>query len=125
SGVGKVGTFGGGEIPSVTIFMDGFQQGVEKYNEDKGADVQVVGWDLEQQEGLFTGSFEANDTARQTAEQVLSQGADVILPVGGPIYTSAIAAIRDAYPDAVMLGVDSDLAVKEPDNADLVLTSIQ
>lgn len=125
SGVGKVGTFGGGEIPSVTIFMDGFQQGVEKYNEDKDADVQVVGWDLEQQSGLFTGSFEANDTARQTAEQVLSQGADVILPVGGPIYTSAIAAIRDAYPDAVMLGVDSDLAVKEPDNADLVLTSIQ
>ena len=124
SGVDKVGTFGGGEIPSVTIFMDGFQLGVEKFNEEKGAEVEVIGWDTEAQSGLFTGSFEANDTARQTAEQVLSQGADVILPVGGPIYTSTIAAIRDSYPDAVMLGVDSDLAVKEPDNADVVLASI-
>ncbi|WP_156760966.1 BMP family lipoprotein [Microbacterium karelineae] len=124
TGVEKVGTFGGGEIPSVMVFMDGFQLGVERYNEDKGASVDVIGWDTEEQSGLFTGGFEANDTARQTAQQVLSQGADVILPVGGPIYTSAIAAIRESYPDALMLGVDSDLAVKEPDNADLTLVSI-
>lgn len=124
SGVNKVGTFGGGEIPSVMVFMDGFQLGVEKYNEDKDGSVEVVGWDTESQSGLFTGGFEANDTARQTAEQVLSQGADVVLPVGGPIYTSAIAAIRESHPDALILGVDSDLAVKEPDNADLTLVSI-
>lgn len=124
SGVNKVGTFGGGEIPSVMVFMDGFQLGVEKYNEDKDGSVEVVGWDTESQSGLFTGGFEANDTARQTAEQVLSQGADVVLPVGGPIYTSAIAAIRESHPDALILGVDSDLAVKEPDNADVTLVSI-
>ncbi|WP_221585505.1 BMP family protein [Microbacterium sp. G2-8] len=124
TGVSKVGTFGGGEIPSVMVFMDGFQLGVEKFNEDKDASVDFVGWDTESQKGLFTGGFEANDTARQTAQQVLSQGADVILPVGGPIYTSAIAAIRESYPDSLILGVDSDLAVKEPDNADLTLVSI-
>ena len=28
----KVGTFGGLKIPTVTIFMDGFAQGVEHYN---------------------------------------------------------------------------------------------
>ncbi|NHI17507.1 BMP family ABC transporter substrate-binding protein [Microbacterium excoecariae] len=124
SGVEKVGTFGGGEIPSVMVFMDGFQLGVEKYNEDKDAAVEVVGWDTEAQSGLFTGSFEANDTARQTAQQVLSQGADVVLPVGGPIYTSAVAAIRESYPDSLILGVDSDMAVKEPDIADVTLVSI-
>ncbi|MER7796984.1 BMP family ABC transporter substrate-binding protein [Microbacterium sp. NPDC096154] len=124
SGVNKVGTFGGGEIPSVKVFMDGFQLGVEKYNEDKGASVGVVGWDTESQKGSFTGGFEANDVARQTAQGILDQGVDVILPVGGPIYTSAAAAIRDGGEDVLLMGVDSDLAVKDPDLADITYVSI-
>ncbi|MBP2437528.1 BMP family lipoprotein [Microbacterium amylolyticum] len=123
-GSDSVGTFGGMQIPSVTVFMDGFALGVDKYNEEHDADVSVVGWNVETQEGLFTGGFEANDRARQTAEQVLSQGVDVILPVGGPIYTPAIAAMRDSYEGVVLLGVDSDLVLEEPDNADIILVSI-
>ena len=64
---GIVGTFGGAKIPPVTIFMDGFQMGVEYWNEQKGEDVQVVGWDMETQEGQFTEEFLANDTAKQVA----------------------------------------------------------
>ncbi|WP_292831304.1 BMP family ABC transporter substrate-binding protein [Microbacterium sp.] len=124
SGVNKVGTFGGMQIPSVAVFMDGYQLGVEKYNEDKGADVQVFGWDTATQEGAFTGGFDANDTAKQTAQSVLDQGVDVILPVGGPIYQSAAAAIADGGTDTLMLGVDSDLAVADPSVTDVTLVSI-
>ena len=45
SKTGTVATFGGRPFPSVTIFMDGFVDGVAKYNEDKGANVEVLGWD--------------------------------------------------------------------------------
>ncbi len=45
SKTGVVGTFGGLNIPTVSIFMDGFAQGVEKYNTDNGTSVRVVGWD--------------------------------------------------------------------------------
>ena len=124
SGVNKVGTFGGIPIPPVTIFMDGFVDGVEKYNEDKGGAVDTFGWDVAAQDGSFTGGFAANDTAKQTAQGILDQGVDVILPVGGPIYQSARDAIADAGSDVVMLGVDSDLAVADPSVADLVLVSI-
>ncbi|MFV4912782.1 BMP family ABC transporter substrate-binding protein [Microbacterium lacticum] len=124
AGVNKVGTFGGMQIPSVAVFMDGYELGVKKYNEDKGANVQVAGWDSTTQEGLFTGGFEANDTAKQTAQNLLDQGVDVILPVGGPIYKSAAAAIADSGKDAVMLGVDTDLAVADPSVADITLVSI-
>ena len=55
-------------FPTVTIFMDGFAQGVEYYNEDKGKNVQVLGWDTGTQDGIFTGGFEANDKARNTAK---------------------------------------------------------
>ncbi|WP_443192702.1 BMP family lipoprotein [Microbacterium sp. Clip185] len=123
-GVNKVGTFGGMQIPSVAVFMDGYALGVDKYNEDKGANVQLFGWNVDTQEGSFTGGFDANDTAKQTAQGVLDQGVDVILPVGGPIYKSAAAAIADSGKNTLMLGVDSDLAVADDSVADITLVSI-
>lgn len=124
AGVNKVGTFGGIQIPPVTIFMDGFIDGVQKFNEDKSKNVATFGWDVAKQTGSFTGGFAANDTAKQTAVGILDQGVDVLLPVGGPIYQSAAAAIDDSGKDTVMLGVDSDLAVSDPTVADKVLVSI-
>ncbi|CAL4860580.1 BMP family ABC transporter substrate-binding protein [Microbacterium sp. MM2322] len=124
AGVNKVGTFGGAQIPSVAVFMDGYALGVEKYNEDKKADVKLFGWDVAAQKGAFTGGFDANDTAKQTAQSVLDQGVDVILPVGGPIYTSAAAAIKDSGDDTLILGVDSDLAVADTSVTDVTLVSI-
>ena len=96
SETGAVGTYGGQPYPTVTIFMDGFKQGVDYYNQEKGTDVKVVGWDGK--EGAFTGGFEANDVATQTATRLLDQDVDVILPVGGPIYQGALTAIADCWP---------------------------
>jgi len=124
SGVNKVGTFGGIQIPPVTIFMDGFVDGVQKFNEDKGKNVQTFGWDVASQTGAFTGGFAANDTAKQTASGILDQGVDVILPVGGPIFQSAAAAITDSGKDTVLLGVDADLYETAPDIKSMVLVSI-
>ncbi|QKJ20071.1 BMP family lipoprotein [Microbacterium hominis] len=124
TGVNKVGTFGGIPIPPVTIFMDGFVEGVEKYNEDKGASVETLGWDVDAQDGSMTGGFAANDTAKQTAQGILDQGVDVILPVGGPIYQSARDAIADSGASTLMLGVDSDLAEVDTSVADILLVSI-
>jgi len=45
SQTGKVATFGGGNQPPVTLFMDGFVDGVAKYNEVHGTAVDALGWD--------------------------------------------------------------------------------
>lgn len=123
SKVGKVGTFGGQPYPTVTIFMDGFLQGVKYYNQQKSKNVQVVGWDGKN--GLFTGGFDANDTAKGVAQQLIDQGVDVILPVGGPIYQSALAAIQDSGKDIAMIGVDADQYVTDPNVDSVILTSIE
>jgi basic membrane protein A len=117
-----VGTFGGMNFPTVSIFMDGFKQGVDYYNEQNGKGVTVLGWDGK--DGLFTGGFDANDTARQTAQSLIDQNVDVLLPVGGPIYQAAAAAIRDAGREIAMIGVDADFTETDPSVADLMLTSI-
>ena len=119
---GVVGTYGGMEFPTVTIFMDGFKQGADYYAEEKGKDIKVVGWDGKT--GSFTGGFEANEAATSTARRILDQDADVILPVGGPIYQGALTAIADSGKDVAMLGVDADVFETDPNTQDVILTSI-
>ncbi|MDO9457658.1 BMP family protein [Nocardioides sp.] len=122
SEAGKVGTYGGQPFPTVTIFMDGFKQGVEYYNAQKDADVEFVGWDGKN--GSFTGGFEANPAATNTAKQILDQGADVVLPVGGPIYEGALTAIADSGASATMIGTDADVFESDPKTQEVILTSI-
>lgn len=124
STTGVVGTFGGMQIPPVTAFMDGFVQGVEYHNESKGTSVSTVGWDPETQNGSFTGDFVAGVSAKSIAQTLIDQNADVLLPVGGPIFYSAGEAIRDSGRDIALIGVDSDAYVTAPDLSDLFLTSI-
>jgi basic membrane protein A len=121
---GIVGTFGGMQFPTVTIFMDGFADGVAKFNTDKGKSVKVVGWDVASQKGSFTGGFAANDTAKSTAQNLIDQGADVIFPVGGPIFQSAGAAITDSKKDIALLGADADVYNTFPQYDKLYLTSV-
>jgi len=123
STTGKVGTFGGAPIPTVTIFMDGLKQGVEYYNAQKGTAVEVIGWQGNDQ-GSFTGGFEANDTAKGIAAGIIDQGVDVLLPVGGPIYQSAMDAIADSGREIALIGTDADLFVTDPSTEAIILTSI-
>ena len=124
STTGVVGTFGGSQFPTVTIFMDGFADGVQYFNEQKNRDVRVIGWDVAAQNGSFTGGFEANEVAKNTAQGLIDQNADVIFPVGGPIYQSAAQAIRDTNRPVALIGADADVYVSDPTVADLVLTSV-
>ena len=119
----KVGTFGGMNFPTVSIFMDGFKQGVEYWNKEKGDSVEVIGWDGK--DGVFTGGFEANQDAINVAQGIVDQGVDVLLPVGGPIYQSAASVIRSSGREIAMLGVDADVFETDPSVADLLLTSIR
>ena len=82
---GKVATFGGQKLPTVTIYMDGFYDGVQYYNSKHGTHVQVLGWNEKTQNGSFTGDF-TNQTKGQTLTQTfISEGADIIFPVAGNV----------------------------------------
>ena len=133
---GTVATFGGINIPTVSIFMDGFAQGVEHHNEAKGTDVQVLGWDPEAQNGSFTGDFQNQANGQNLTNTFIQQGADIVMPVAGPVGLGAAAAAEEAG-NVKIIWVDTDgyesasqygslfltSVVKEIDNA--VLTSTQ
>jgi len=127
SKTGIVGTFGGINIgPGVTDFMDGFIAGVNYWNEEQGADVRVLGGRVpsDPDSGTFTGNFDSTDDAKNVTQGMLDEGADVILPVGGPIGGGTFAAIEESGAEAVGLGVDVDWTESAPDFTPWLLTSV-
>lgn len=109
SNTGTVGTFGGLNIPTVTIFMDGFAQGVAHYNEVKGESVNVVGWNVESQDGQFVaGGFGDVAGGRNTADTLIAQGADVLLPVAGPAGLGGLQAAQASGGNVRAIWVDTD-----------------
>jgi basic membrane protein A len=122
---GIMGTFGGINIGGgVTDFMDGFVAGANYYNKEAGKSVSVLGWDAVKKEGAFTGDFESLDNAKALTVPMLQEGADVILPVGGPIGGGAYTALQESAAQDYGIGVDVDWCVSAPQYCDILLTSI-
>ncbi len=120
---GKVGTFGGMNIPTVSIFMDGFARGVMKYNEVHGTMVETLGWNIDTKEGLFTNDFSDQQKGNDMAVSLMDEGADIIMPVAGPVGLGAAAAVQ-ARGNAYIIGVDYDWFVSAPEYADITLSSV-
>jgi basic membrane protein A len=120
---GTVATYGGRPFPTVTIFMDGFVDGVAKYNDDNDTDVKVLGWDKETQDGSFTGDFEDEGKGKTTTANFITQGADIILPVAGPVGSGTLAAASEAEGVSV-IWVDSDGFLTVPEFGEYILTSV-
>lgn len=118
---GTIGTFGGLNIPPVTIFMDGYLAGANYFNEQTSGDVKVLGWDGKT--GSFTDTFDDTTTGTTSAQGMLDQKADIIMPVAGPVGGGAQVAIADAG-DAWFIGVDQDWTKTTPDYSDIILTSV-
>jgi len=120
---GTVATFGGANIPAVSIFMDGFADGVDQYNKDSGKTVKLLGWDKAKQDGQFTGDFEDQTKGKNTAANFIQQGADVIMPVAGPVGLGAAAAAQEAG-NVAIIWVDSDGFTYASQYADLFLSTV-
>ena len=120
---GKVATFGGANIPPVTIFMDGFAKGVAYYNKVKGKKVVCLGWDIAKQDGLMVGNFSDMAKSLQYSISFEQQGADIILPVGGNLGSStATNALKTKK--SVVIWVDKDGFIAAPEYRKVMLTSI-
>ncbi|MCU1533993.1 MAG: family transporter substrate-binding protein [Glaciihabitans sp.] len=107
SKTGKVATFGGGNQPPVTLFMDGFVDGVAKYNEVHKTHVQALGWNKAKQDGQFTGDFDNIGKGKTLTNTLINSGADVILPVAGQVGEGAAAAALAAG-NVSVIWVDND-----------------
>lgn len=122
---GVLGTFGGINIPPVTIFMDGYAWGIDHYNATNGTSVTLLGWDPDTRQGLFTNNFDSLDDGRAFAQNLYDEGADIILPVAGPVGLGSAALADEVGTDVLkIIGVDADLHFTDPQNGHVYLTSV-
>jgi len=124
---GKVATFGGSQYPTVTIFMDGFWDGVQAYNAKHHTNVQVLGWNEKTQKGSFTGNFTNTTLGQTTTATFISEGADVILPVAGQVGLGAAKAVQTANnggAHVAMLWVDTDGCISAAQYCKYFLSSV-
>jgi basic membrane protein A and related proteins len=120
---GTVATYGGLPIPTVTIFMKGFEAGVKYYNAQKGTTVKLLGWNNATGEGTFANGFESTDDGRALAESFMQEGADIILPVAGQVGLGSAAVCKETGACKV-IGVDADWVETAPEYKEVVLTSV-
>ncbi|NYF56821.1 basic membrane protein A [Micromonospora purpureochromogenes] len=119
----KVGTYGGLPIPPVTIFMDGFADGVAYYNKAKSKNVQVLGWDKATQKGSFTNDFVKQDEGKKVSDTLVAQGADIIMPVAGGAGLGTTAAAQASGGKFSVVWVDVDGCESTP-NCGVLLTTV-
>ncbi|HEY2552210.1 MAG TPA: BMP family ABC transporter substrate-binding protein [Streptosporangiaceae bacterium] len=130
SKTGKVATFGGQKLPTVTIYMDGFYDGVQYYNQQHHTHVQVLGWNEKTQNGSFTGNFTDLTAGQRLTTTFISEGADVIFPVAGNVGLGSAKAVQQADVAAGsqkvnMMWVDTDGCISAAQFCKYFITSIQ
>jgi len=105
---GTVGTWGGLPIPPVTIYMDGYVEGVQYFNKKKNKKVKVLGWNEKSQKGTFSSSFTDQGKGKSITSSMVSQGADIVFPVAGGAGLGAGAAAQAANGKLSLIWVDTD-----------------
>jgi basic membrane protein A len=125
---GKVATYGGEKFGTVTIYEDGFWDGVQYYNKKHHTHVAVLGWSEPKQNGIFAGSF-TNLTAGETiANTFIHDGADIIFPVAGGVGLGTAKAVQSADASGkhiAMYWVDTDGCVLAPTYCKYMITSVE
>ncbi|WP_380158204.1 BMP family protein [Kineococcus sp. R86509] len=125
---GTVGTWGGLNIPPVTIYMDGFWEGVQYYNQQKGKSVKVLGWDENNPKGgTFVGGdagFTDQAAGRSITETFAAQGADIVMPVAGQAGLGAGAAAQAAGGKLNLIWVDTDGCVSAEQYCQYFISSV-
>jgi basic membrane protein A len=129
SKTGKVATFGGEKLPTVTIYMDGFYDGVQYYNQKHGTHVSVLGWNETTQNGSFTGDFTNQTNGQNLTQTFITEGADVIFPVAGNVGLGAAKAVQNADASAGsqkvnMEWVDTDGCISAAQYCKYFITSV-
>jgi basic membrane protein A len=124
---GKVATFGGQKYPTVTIYMDGFWDGVQYYNQKHHKNVKVLGWSYKTQNGSFTGDFTNQTKGLTLTNTFIQEGADIIFPVAGNVGLGAAKAVQTADQqghNVNMMWVDTDGCVSAAQYCKYFITSV-
>jgi len=122
-----VATYGGEAFGTVTIYEDGFYDGVQYYNTQHHAHVNVLGWNEKTQKGNFIGNFTDLGAGQALTNTFITDGADVIFPVAGGVGLGSAKAVQtadNAGKHIYLEWVDTDGCVSAAQYCKYMVTSV-
>jgi basic membrane protein A len=122
-----VATYGGENFGTVTIYMDGFYDGVQYYNSQHHTSVKVLGWNEKTQKGSFIGNFTDEAAGQSLTNTFISDGADIIFPVAGGVGLGTAKAVQTADSSGkhvYMEWVDTDGCISAATYCPYMITSV-
>jgi len=122
-----VATYGGENFGTVTIYEDGFWDGVQYYNAQHHTNVKVLGWNEKTQKGTFIGNFTNLGAGQALTNTYIGDGADIIFPVAGGAGNGTAKAVQTADNSGkhiYMEWVDTDGCVSAAQYCKYMLTSV-
>jgi basic membrane protein A and related proteins len=128
---GTVATYGGAQFGTVTIYEDGFWDGVQYYNKQHHKNVKVLGWSEPKQKGIFVGGsnpFGDQAAGARITNTFISNNADIIFPVAGGDGLGTAAAVKTANANGkhvYMYWVDTDGCVSAASYCPYFITSVE
>jgi len=125
---GKVATYGGENFGTVTIYEDGFWDGVQYYNHKNHTNVKVLGWNEKTGHGVFAGSFTDLGAGERIANTFISENADIIFPVAGGVGLGSAKAVQTADSQGKnvnMMWVDTDGCISAATYCKYFITSVE
>jgi basic membrane protein A len=125
-------------IPTVTIYMDGWVAGVRYYDQKNNKDVKAYGWyptsagrtaDNYSGNGVFTNNFTDAGLGKTDTDTLIGQGASVIFPVAGGVglgtVSAAQAANQSSAGSVAVEWVDTDGCISDASGCPLFITSVE
>jgi basic membrane protein A len=120
---GKLGWYTGIMGPAVQVFGDGFYYGMQKYNEEYGTNIELIGYDPQKPgEATVTGSWIDADKGRSLGQSMLDEGVDIIMPVCGGV-GAATAAVMQERGKGYVWGMDQNWLETYPQYKGQILSS--
>ncbi len=122
SQTGVVCTYGETDTPAITDFMTGFFNGADYYRRQNGVNLEILGWDVYNKEGVFLNDKTSEDEGYQIAKKFFDQKCDVLFAVAKDAAKGSAKAAQEE--DKLFIGATVDWYDTFPEYGNVVLTSV-
>ncbi len=115
-------TYGEANTDLFTDYMTGFVNGADYYRRQNGVDLEILGWDVNNKEGVFLGNDASEEEGYQAAMDFFDKDCDVIFAVAQDAAKGSARAAQEQ--GKMFIGAKVDWYETFPEYGNVTLTSV-
>jgi len=122
SKTGVVCVYGSEDTENVTDYMTGFVNGADYYRRQNGVDLQILGWDVYEMDGILLNESAPEEAGYHVAMDLFDRNCDVIFAVAQEAAKGSARAAQEEH--KMFIGATVDWYEVFPEYGNVTLTSV-